>query len=135
MKVSADVMSNYAIKLLQDNRHLLVPWYLMASYLYYIKDISLLTDLTYDLEVCKRLDAEWESIEHQHKTLVRREELCCGTGYYLLEADYPLRVTGAAWALVNNGLPPWKAATYVPSDEKTGKPKPKAPKAKQTGFF
>lgn len=77
------------------NRNMLVPYYLMLSQLYYVRDESLVSDGLYD-HICKRLLAEWDLVEHWHKHLVDREGLSAGTGYHL---KYPPRVVAAANAL------------------------------------
>jgi NAD-dependent DNA ligase len=79
------------------NKNMLVPYYLMYSYLYYKKDISMITDEEYD-RICKELYKEWKNIEHFHKPLINKEALLSGTGYTL---KYPDRVKYAAEALVN----------------------------------
>ena len=81
--------------LTRKNRNLLVPWYLMTSYLYYCKDKSVVSDQTYD-ELCKRLLDEWDWVEHRHKHLIDRQALAAGTGFYLKERDYPLITRSAA---------------------------------------
>jgi len=77
------------------SENLLVPWYLMASYLYYLKDISLLQDHEYDL-VCKEIFERWDKIDHQHKELISKEDLKAGTGFSLREEDYPSITKNAA---------------------------------------
>lgn len=47
----------------------LVTFYLMASYLYYQCEVSLMSDTEYD-KICVRLDAEWEEITHPHKRYI-----------------------------------------------------------------
>lgn len=79
---------------------LLVPHYLMASYLYYIAYQSPMTDEAYDY-LCKRLYAEWDEVEHQHKHLVEHEALTAGT--CLLNAkDYPTCVLMGADGYMRN---------------------------------
>ena len=73
----------------------LVPWYLMASYLYYLKDISLLQDHEYDL-VCKEILERWDNIDHSHKELISKDDLRAGTGFSLKEEDYPAITKNAA---------------------------------------
>ena len=82
-------------KVYDKNSNMLVPYYLMYSYLYYEKDISLVPDTEYDI-ICKRLYNEWNEVEHLHKHLVEKETLLAGTGYSL---KYPEMVKGAAIAL------------------------------------
>lgn len=74
----------------------LLHTYLMASYCYYQRDMSPLTDDAFDL-LCKRLQTAYDSIlDDPHAHLVDRDELEAGTGYYIPEASYPNRVRHTA---------------------------------------
>ena len=88
-------------QLIESNHNLLVPWYLMASYLYYHEDVSLLSDSLYD-RLCKQLDAEWDSIDHRHKRLVDRASLTAGTGYTIPRDDYPQMTRSCAKRLAHD---------------------------------
>lgn len=112
----------YALSLIEGNRNLLVPWYLMASYMYYCQDRPIITDALFD-SICKRLDAEWDDIDHWHKVHVDRGSLSAGT-CLKLESDYPDRVKGAAWRLVNG---PKLVQTSVVEQSAKALPKAKAP--------
>ena len=69
--------------------------YLMASFLYYIWDEqSPWSDEEYDRNA-RLLLVQWDNWEHQHKYLINKEDLGCGTLYML--RDYPLIVQSAAW--------------------------------------
>ena len=59
---------------------MLVPYYLMFSYLYYEKNISLIEDTEFD-KLCQILLEKYDSVEHMHKHLVSKESLTAGTGY------------------------------------------------------
>jgi len=61
---------------------MLVPYYLMYSYLYYKKNESLISDNQYD-NLCKDLLKNWDNINHIHKHLISKESLEAGTGYDL----------------------------------------------------
>ena len=74
------------------NKHMLVPYYLMHSYLYYVKGENIIEDSEYD-RICHMLYNEWDEVEHFHKYLVDKESLLAGTGYHL---KYPERVKRAA---------------------------------------
>lgn len=78
------------------NSNLLVPYYLMSSYMYYINDVNMFKDWEYD-DICKKLYDEWDNVEHRHKHLIDKDSLKAGTGYYLKEADYPEMTKSAAW--------------------------------------
>lgn len=72
---------------------LLVPHFLMCSYLYYELDISPIPDEQFD-RMAKRLLNLWDTVEHRHKHLITREDLAAGTGFAI--KDYPTIVQFAA---------------------------------------
>lgn len=77
----------------------LVPFYLMASFLYYHREISLFSDRDYDL-LCKRLKSRWNSLpHHRHKRIIDRSALSAGTGYYIRVEEYPYITQSAALQL------------------------------------
>ena len=63
-----------------QNENMLIPYYLMFSYLYYEKNISLIEDGEFD-DMCKTLLEKLDSLTHMHKHLVKKESLTAGTGY------------------------------------------------------
>jgi hypothetical protein len=73
----------------------LVSFFLMASYLYYRCEVSVMEDGEFD-KICVRLDAEWNYIKHPHKRLIDRNGLSATTGYYIKK--YPNSLAGAAEA-------------------------------------
>lgn len=75
--------------------NLLLVYFLMSSYLYYRRDLSVLTDSEYDA-ICLRLAMEWDNVTHRHKCLVSLHELESGTGYYIPERLYPTIVKASA---------------------------------------
>ncbi len=77
---------------------LCLHYYLMASYLYYIKDLSLLEDHTYDL-IAKRILNEFATFEHPHKSIITKEDLKAGTLFGVVELNYPKMVRSASIAL------------------------------------
>ena len=76
---------------------MLVPYYLMHSYLYYVMNEPIISDMEYD-ELCKELKDKWDSIEHYHKHLIDKQSLGAGTGYQL---EYNKRIEHGALALLN----------------------------------
>ena len=82
-------------KIYDKNSNMLVPYYLMYSYLYYEKDSPIISDAEYDT-ICIRLDDEWDVIEHYHKHIIDKENLVAGTGYSL---KYPTIVKDSALLL------------------------------------
>jgi aspartate ammonia-lyase len=85
------------------NPNMLVPYYLMHSYIYYEINDSIITDYEYD-EICKELKDKWDDVKHYHKHLVDVTALGAGTGYQL---KYNKRIENAAIMLYNkhHGLP------------------------------
>ena len=85
------------------NPNMLVPYYLMHSYIYYELNDSIITDYEYD-ELCKELKDKWEDIKHYHKHLVDVTALGAGTGY---QVKYNQRIANAAITMYNkhHGLP------------------------------
>jgi len=57
---------------------MLIPWYLLAAYVYYELDDPILTDGFFD-QLCRQLEFCWDMVEHRHKSLVRQEDLPAGT--------------------------------------------------------
>jgi NAD-dependent DNA ligase len=76
--------------------------YLMLSYCYYIRNVSLVSDEEYDV-LAKQLLLNWDSFEHQHKYLVSKEDLEAGTLYHLSALSYPLMVIHAAEIWMKKG--------------------------------
>ena len=64
----------------EQNENMLIPYYLMFSYLYYEKNISLIDDAEFDA-MCKTLLEKLDTLTHMHKHLVKKESLTAGTGY------------------------------------------------------
>jgi len=81
------------------NRNLMVPFYLMASYTYYIRDASIMSDGEYD-SLCARLDRQWDRVEHRHKHLIDRDWLSAGT-CFLRREQYPTITKSAACDLAD----------------------------------
>lgn len=83
------------------NRNMLVPWYLMASHAYHYADNPIISDALYD-EICQRLRAEWEAIEHRHKRCIEPEALPHCSGNYLTKDRMPPMALGALQALLHS---------------------------------
>ena len=64
----------------ETNPNMLIPYYLMFSYLYYEKNISLIDDAEFD-GMCKTLLDKLDTLTHMHKHLIKKESLTAGTGY------------------------------------------------------
>ena len=72
---------------IESNPNMLVPWYIMASYAYYVEDNPLLTDGSFD-RLATRLVEKFDEVEHQHKEFIDKDTVSAGT--YL--GDYPTRI-------------------------------------------
>lgn len=79
----------------KKNPNTCVSFFLSASYCYYILYQSLLSDECFD-GMCKWMYENWESIEHEHKFMITKEMLKCGSGYNIPYDGYPLRVQNSA---------------------------------------
>ena len=64
----------------EENENMLIPYYLMLSYLYYEQNVSLIDDAEFD-KLCKTLLEKLDYLNHMHKHLVSKESLTAGTGY------------------------------------------------------
>lgn len=87
-----------------NHPHLLVNHFLMASYLYYIKDYSLFTDVQFDY-ICNALLALWDSIESPFKYIIDKDSLKTGSGFYIKEEEYPAPLVRLSLNIMNNEVP------------------------------
>lgn len=81
----------------------IVPWFLGASYLYYIRDVSLLSDVLYD-KLAKAIKGSWPLISHPHKYLITESDLEAGSLYPLRAEDYPAMVKASSCRLAQTHL-------------------------------
>lgn len=68
-----------------------VSWLLSASYTYYCRYVSILTDECFD-KMCKYVLDNYDNIAHPHKHLLTKEMLVAGTAYNIMMDEYPLIV-------------------------------------------
>jgi len=80
----------------ETNPNMLIPYYLMFSYLYYEKNINLIEDTEFD-QLCKTLLEKLDGLTHMHKQLVKKESLTAGTGYDIV---YTNMIKGSAMLLL-----------------------------------
>ncbi len=85
------------IRITDQNPSMLVPWWLMASFLYYHEDISLLSDELFDA-ISETLKDKYDELDHPHKHLIQKE--FTKSGFYLKYEDYPGMCKGGAKHLV-----------------------------------
>lgn len=84
------------------NINLGVSWYLMASYLYYQENVSLISDDDFDW-LGRTLLKSYDTVVHRHWHLITRDELAAGT--LLLPSDkYPEITKDTAIGLYNGRL-------------------------------
>ena len=81
------MLDDQAAKLFAKNINMMVPWYLMASYAYYVQDDAIFSDGFFD-EMGKTMLAVWDDIEHFHKEHITKGDLEAGT----FLGKYPSRV-------------------------------------------
>lgn len=79
--------------LIEANINLTVPWYLMASWAYYVEDAPIITDAAYDA-LCVKMRERWMWITHWHKPIIVYADLIAGT-CLLPQKAYPARSVGA----------------------------------------
>jgi hypothetical protein len=82
--------------------NMLVPWFLMASFAYYHRDITLISDELFK-QICDELWKRWASIEHPHLKLINRTwGQIMQHAHVMTEDEYPSVVIGAAYSIVTN---------------------------------
>jgi hypothetical protein len=81
----------------------IVPWFLGSSYLYYIRYVSILSDVLYD-KLAKALKGSWSLIDHPHKYLITEAALDAGSLYHLKAEDYPALVKSASCYIASKHL-------------------------------
>ena len=116
-------------RVIASSRNMMIPYYLFASYLYYHRDHSLLTDERYD-RLCKELAEELPKLRHMHKAVIDPEALAAGSGFTLADEDYPSITVGAACHIAGIPAPPPKDRPRYDLDGRKIVPEPPKPKKK-----
>ncbi len=97
--------------------HKLVAQYLINSYLYYICDLTVVSDSVFDY-TCRELLDRWDDVgQHEHGHLIDKGCLQAGSGFTLRESDFPNIVKGAATDVAREaGLIKWdkKLKQWIP---------------------
>mgnify|MGYP000151754754 FL=1 len=91
------ILDDYAAELFSKNINMMVPYYLMASYAYYVEDDPIFSDAFYD-NLAKTILAVWDSIEHRHKHILNTDMLEAGS----FMGEYPSIISGALESLRKN---------------------------------
>lgn len=71
-----------------------VPYYLMASYAYYVEDDPIFSDGFYDT-LAKTILDNWDTITHRHRDVLSKDALEAGS----FLGEYPSIVEGAVKSL------------------------------------
>ena len=118
------MLDTQAQEIFDDNINMMVPWYLMASYAYYVQDDAIFSDGFFD-SMGKVMLERWNEIEHFHKEHITKGDLEAGT----FLGKYPSRVEGGLQSLRE------KYYTKSGSVRKKKVPKPKPSLENTMGAF
>ena len=88
------MFDEHAKLLIEDNINMAVPYYLMASYAYYVQDDPIFSDGFYDSLAKKILD-NWDTITHRHRDVINKDALKAGS----FLGEYPSIIEGALQSL------------------------------------
>ena len=83
-------LDDTVFEILDRNKNMIVPWYMMAAYAYYVQDDPIISDSLFD-RMAKMMLEQWEEIEHKHKHHITKSDLEGGS--YL--GEYPIIIHGA----------------------------------------
>jgi hypothetical protein len=108
------MFDSHADTLIKNNINMSVPYYLMASYAYYVEDDPIFSDAFYD-ELAKTILAEWDNITHRHRDVIDKEALEAGS----FLGKYPSIIEGALKSLRDRPKKPVKAKTKKPIPKDT----------------
>ena len=89
MKVSRTYIDN-----MSSNQ--LLSWFLISSYCYYRLADPIMTDADFD-HLTRRLQEEYDNVDHPHKYLVTEDNLKAGTGF---DIKYPSIVKGTSMQIL-----------------------------------
>jgi hypothetical protein len=99
MRFSTDTYDGIARRLASQNPNMLVPWWLMAAFMYEVENDPFLSDGCFDW-LSAELFSKWDEVEHRHKTLIDRDGLRAGTGLAADLQNLPTLIKDAARHLV-----------------------------------
>lgn len=85
-----NLLDKDCLDIIDTNKNMMVPWYIMAAYAYYVDDQPILSDQIFD-KLSKKMLKQWDEIDHFHKDYITKDDLEAGT--YL--GEYPSRVKWA----------------------------------------
>lgn len=100
MRLPKSNPDKYTSTLVAKTPNLLVPHFLIHSFLYYVCDWSIISDDTFDRVLVEGLRKRWDSVEHRHKHLIDPSLL--KSGFYL---RYPRITASSAISLADHFQP------------------------------
>lgn len=95
------------VEITAANINMLVPWWIIAAYCYDVEDSPIISDSKFD-SLVRKLDENWDTIEHEHKHLLDRSLLKSSIA---IQGKYPAKAIGAAKRLINILQPARKKRT------------------------
>lgn len=94
-KPKPGVIDDVCVGCVQKAPNAIIAWWLIASYVYYAHDLSLLSDELYD-QMAREMKECWNELQHPHKHLITAEHLDVGSLYDVPAEAYPLMTRAAA---------------------------------------
>lgn len=94
------MLDSHADVLIESNINMSVPYYLMASYAYYVQDDPIFSDGYYD-ELAKTILANWDNITHRHRDVLKKDDLVAGS----FLGEYPSIIESALDSLRKETAP------------------------------
>ena len=88
------MFDEHARQLIEANINMTVPYYLMASYAYYVQDDPIFSDGFYD-GLAKKILENWDNITHRHRDVLSKDDLEAGS----FLGEYPSIIEGALASL------------------------------------
>lgn len=85
----------------KSGKNTTISWLFSASYAYYILDRPILSDAVFD-NLCKYVYDNWEGLEHQHKSLLSKEDMANGSLFSLTMLEYPLIVRASVEQMLSD---------------------------------
>lgn len=99
MRFETEAYDRIARQYCAANPNMLVPYWLMAAFMYEVENDPFLSDGCFDW-LSAELLAKWDQVEHRHKHMIDREALRAGTGLAADLQNLPTLVKHAARHLV-----------------------------------
>lgn len=91
------MLDKYAANIITANINMAVPYYLMASYAYYVEDDPIFSDAFYD-KLAEIIFKKWNNITHRHRDVIDKDALKAGS----FLGKYPSIIEGALKSFRDN---------------------------------